>query len=60
MNVGAVAEAWQTTAMQYSVASTYASTAMLDKDTLLQLVQCKQTDILPAAVVQHSVTCSAL
>ena len=56
----AIAQAWQMIAIQYSKAMTYTATAMSDMDTLLGLAQCKQADILPAAVALHTVTASAL
>ena len=46
--------------MAHSAATTYAASAMSDMDTLSQLVRCNSTDILPAAVAQHTLTASAL
>lgn len=57
-NTRAISQAWQTSTLYYSTANTYAATAMSDTDTLLRLVQCKQSDMLPAAVAQHTITAS--
>lgn len=56
----AIPGAWQDVAMAHTAATAYAATAMSDVDTLSQLVQCNFTDILPAAVAEHTLTASAL
>lgn len=53
-------QAWQLVALAHSAASSFAATAMSDQDVLSQLVQCKGTDILPAAVTQPTLTAAAL
>ena len=50
----AISYAWRALVIQY------AATPMPDMNTLLQLVQCKRSDLAPAPVAQHTMTASAL
>lgn len=56
----ALSEVWQTVALAHSAAATYTAAAMADMDTLSKLVQCKHTDILPAAVAEPTLTTAAV
>ena len=56
----ALSKVWYDIAMAHSSATTYAATAMSDMDTLLNLIQCKHTDILPASVAQPNLEAAAV